>query len=472
MSTLEERNDHDSVEYKTKMSQLNKYINGLAAAPAQRTKEWYAIKSKTIGGSEVATVLGINPFRSLKQLIAEKCGIGGFSGNTATRWGCLFEKVTEQFTEIVLLMSDNIKEAGSIEGVIERQRYSPDGIGVVQLVCSDGTTAYFTILFEFKSPLRSLPTGSVPKYYSPQIQTGLLNIPLCDTSIFVNNCYRKCSLKNLDFTSTYDVKFHSGDIKKRKNGLSKLTPLACGLICFYQTQDSYDKHSDYLDGSDEPDSPSIDNKYDEFCNIMDDRAANGSAYSVYYEDIDVELLYNSKVEPIDFGEASEKMLDRALKLYEDKRIAAVYFPLITNNAEINKMKFTITHNLEREESSVNPKKLGKQYLNRFLDKCSDNEWVPVGYLPWKLMISNIIIEDAKEDWLETIEEPVNNALAKIDKILAKVDEKTSIEDAYFGEFNELEGATEEFLESIANEGMDMSGAIVGDIELDDLRLSR
>lgn len=200
---------------------LDSFIKGNLNAPAQKSARWKLIKEITIGGSEVSTVLGLNPYKKVHSLIAEKTGLADveFKGNIATRWGNLFESVTRDYTVLVLQMeSDNgdcpIQETGSLEGVVERQRYSPDGIGIVKLSTGQGNQDYFLVLFEFKAPLRSVPDMRVPKHYMPQIQTGLVSIPIAETGLFVNNMYRKCALKDLNFGMEYDHRFHDGDKRR------------------------------------------------------------------------------------------------------------------------------------------------------------------------------------------------------------------------------------------------------------------
>ena len=423
----------DSIEstYDIKKKELDDYINSLKKAPAQKSKEWYAIKQLTIGGSEIATVLGVNPYKKVKELIAEKIGIGyKFEGNAATRWGNLFEYITKKWGEIILKMQDSIKETGSIEGVIERQRYSPDGLGVVKLVCEDGTYEYFFVLFEFKAPLRTLPSKSIPKHYIPQIQTGLLNIPIADLGIFINNCYRKCKLSDLQFNSSYDVNYHDGDAKKLKYGMTKVDPYACGVICFYQTLEDYHKLYDHLGyGSDSDDDI---NNTDNTNNVLDSFNSlyavehnkydkNSSLENRYYVDGDIELLLNTRDDPIDLGEASGYLLDRVLELYDNKRLSVIYYPIIVNSRVVNDMKFVKTHNLERTEKKIDPNRLANIYINRFIDKCKNDDLSTVGYLPWKLMRSDIIIEEKDEKWLDKIETPVNETLTIMDKILKSKD---------------------------------------------------
>lgn len=395
-------------------NKIKQYIAEKTSGPLQKSKEWYLIKQKTIGGSEVATILGINPFKSAKALIAEKAGVGGFefNGNINTRWGNLFEILTKRWTELVLCMKEDIIETGSIEGVIERQRYSPDGLGVVKLMTENNIYDYFIVLFEFKSPLRSIPDGKIPKYYIPQIQTGMLTIPLVETSIFVNNCYRKCALKDIGFSNVYDKLFHDGDIKKIRKR-DTINVLGCGIIGFYQSREDYNNIVKLLGYNEDNSDSELD--FDENFN----QALDCNTNIVDTSSIDIDLLFNSYQEPIDYGQVSSNVWDRVLLLWENKKIHAVYYPIIPNIPYLSNLPFLSTH---RKATNIlgfegNPKKAIKLHYNCFMDKCEEEDLIPVGYLPWKLIKSDILCEDRDENWKNIIEAPIKDALSKIDKIL-------------------------------------------------------
>lgn len=407
------------------VKKINKFIRDNSGAPAQRSAEWYLLKQKTIGGSEVATVLGLNPFKKPQGLIAEKIGLPGtaFNGNIATRWGNLFETVTKDYTAKLLKMTTTIKETGSIEGVVERQRYSPDGLGVVKLKTGEGTYDYFIVLFEFKAPFRSIPDGKVPKQYLPQVLTGMLTIDIVETGIFVNNCYRKCALPDINFDVSYDTVFHDGDLTKRltkKQAINKV--YAVGMICFYQTKadaDNYVKYCGYADSDDDSDNE---------CN-SDTKNINGSDStnkrdstnkpSINYttSEYDIDLLLNSVEKPIDFGATKYNIINRVLELHDEKRIHAVYIPMVFNNEVINDMDFAQVHGIKHSDNIPNPKKQLKQQYNLFLADCDEKNWVPVGYLPWKLVKTDVISVDSDDNWQEVIEEPIRSTLEVIDNLM-------------------------------------------------------
>lgn len=60
-------------------------------------EEWLALRSKYIGGSDAAAVVGLNPFSSPYALWAEKTGrMPGFEGNLATEVGTYLEEFVAQ----------------------------------------------------------------------------------------------------------------------------------------------------------------------------------------------------------------------------------------------------------------------------------------------------------------------------------------------------------------------------------------
>lgn len=413
---------------------VNTFVQSVGSSPAQKSIEWYLLKSKTIGGSEVAAVLGLNPYRKVKSLIAEKVGIleQSFNGNIATRWGTIFESVTREWTQKVLLMNECIQETGSLKGAIEGQRYSPDGLGVVQLINSNDELDYYIVLFEFKSPLRSLPDGKIPKHYRPQIQTGMMTIPLVELSIFVNNCYRKCPLKDINFTMVYDLNFHDGDVTKKRTKKQKFDAvLACGVICFSQTKKNYDlalKLCGYNSDSDS-DSDSESN----FNEILDDsNATSGGLPSSNYSntEYDMDILMGSRESILDFGVARSRMLDRLFELCDEKRIDITYYPMILNQAAINDLEFIQIHQKTKDPATVYPRRIIKTQIDQFASHCDDNECFPIGYLPWKLLKSDLISEAPDLNWKEHIEAPVLDTLQKIDEIMSCSDPKAKYLEFY------------------------------------------
>lgn len=135
----------------------------------QRTPEWYSARQNMLTASDVATVLGVNPYEKYDALVDRKSyGSNTFNGNAATAHGqkhedtarLLFGKLYGLETwEVGLFRHTEIKWLGG----------SPDGIA------SDGS------LLEIKCPMKREIKHEIPVYYYPQVQLcmEILKIPKC-----------------------------------------------------------------------------------------------------------------------------------------------------------------------------------------------------------------------------------------------------------------------------------------------------
>lgn len=58
----------------------------------QRSEVWYRVRKRIVTASEVATVIGQNPFQKAETLVLEKVGLSpSFQGNEATAHGQKYE---------------------------------------------------------------------------------------------------------------------------------------------------------------------------------------------------------------------------------------------------------------------------------------------------------------------------------------------------------------------------------------------
>ena len=396
---LERKNFLAPAFYDKKSKILKDYITSIGQLE-QKSTEWLNIRKTTIGGSEIGTLLGLNPYSNLRQLVAQKIGINEFRGNLATRWGCLFEDITRRWSQLVCGCKEDIIEIGGIEGIHARQRYSPDGLGIIPLKCETVirlpfnknneqkeenrkkifTREYFIALFEYKSPLRSMPNGKIPKHYYPQVQTGLLNVGVSEVGVFVNNCYRACSLQDLrNSASYYSKSLHSA--KEVYEVDHKV--LAHGIILFFVKKGEY----------------------------------------VPIYDI------------IDYGARDVDTLSKLLYYYEKKTVIAYYAPI----------SYISSDNIPYcREQGVEYPAFYADYHD-IIDCAKKNENRFIGYLPWKLLVSDIILVSAQKNWRSIIEGPVNNALNIMDRIYA-ADNK---EEAYRREFSCIV-PIDKILEEISN----------------------
>jgi hypothetical protein len=422
-----------SIHKNHKTNILNKLIvNNQDLAP-QGSPEWLALRVYNIGGSEMSTITGENCFSSIDKLVAQKIGFSHFGGNMATRWGNLFEFVTQQITEIIFDISDGIHETGSLEGAVPNQRYSPDGLAVIKMKCidiNDGQTVktdeYCIVLFEFKSPLYSIPTGSIPKYYLPQVKTGLCSIPITDFAIFISNMFRKCSFSELGLSTDYDVDFHNRDAKRK---FIPTKPLAFGMILFYQTKQQqiefYKKYNHLItynpdDNNFNYDSDDSDGDAE---NVFGSLEANTTKsiptfVPTYTENVElykyIHRTYADSNNPIrDFGKSYYRDFNDILQLFDDKYLSVKYcVPHILGAYNTNAFLSAQgkTPGVDDYSQTI------KDYKNIIKSGVVETGDPIIGYLPWKMMKSDIVYEPRDSMYVKNQSAKIQETIQIIQKI--------------------------------------------------------
>jgi hypothetical protein len=199
-----------------------RYYCGL---PKQRTDEWREQRKSVVGGSEITKLMhnGVHTLLRQKRY--------GFAGNTATRWGTLFEPVA---CDIVKRISgaDICLEMGSIPGIWDDSgkpimMYSPDRVMIMtrdQLMkliyypnnCIKNNPekvkrfmkklpekASYIVLIEIKCPYSRTLGDRVFREYVHQPNSGMMCIPICDCYIYVE-CKFKRGLAGVDYCGTID----------------------------------------------------------------------------------------------------------------------------------------------------------------------------------------------------------------------------------------------------------------------------
>jgi hypothetical protein len=208
-----------------KLKQLNAFFEKYKYLPCQNSKQWLEERKFFIGGSEMGTIAGTNPYKDILGLIKGHLGIEVFSGNINTYWGSILEDYTVQILETK--WNCDIKETGSLPGVIPEQKYSPDGLVYLEFLDQ-------IVLLEIKNAIRRVANGKVPAPYKSQIYTGLDTIPIADRALFIDSMFRRCSLVNYNFTNVHDTAVHP---KKPVDD-----PILLCAIFIYE-----DKYSGYYD---------------------------------------------------------------------------------------------------------------------------------------------------------------------------------------------------------------------------------
>jgi hypothetical protein len=406
-----------------KISILQKLIGKNQHLAPQGSKEWLDMRVFNIGGSEMATITGDNGFSTMEQLVAQKVGLRNFNGNRATRWGKLFENITNDLTKIMLEIDSDmgIFETGSLEGAVDHQRYSPDGLAVVKLKCSVTindeeieTEEYCIVLFEYKSPFSSIPTKNIPKYYLPQVKTGLCSIPITDLAIFVNNMYRKCPLGMFDFTEQYDIKFHDGDEKKK---VKPTKPMAMGIIMFYQTEDQRIRFKDTYTNKIAIDSEEVEQDPDdsdgsedpgEFYQNLED---SKSSYESNANNIYSRIFYHNDL--IDFGESCGYDFELMLQLYDDGLISTKFYEPCVFRSEYHRIPFLVAQGKSQIDSRSTYDMIQDQKSNIQTFKDSTVLEIPIGYLPWKMFKSSMIYQERDDTYVQRYNEKIQEVIQTI-----------------------------------------------------------
>jgi hypothetical protein len=258
---------------------LNKYISSIDNVLIQRSLDWEKAKRFTVGGSSAKDFFDAKS--PPKTIIAEKLGIvTGFSGNHYTHWGNLFEPVIETYIAQDLkceVLASNRYIRGSLDGT----SYSPDGLTVLYL-----NDKWQITLLEFKCPFSRVPTGIIPKQYTPQLLFGLDLIRLPTVGLYAEAVFRVSTWDDLSFDNDKYVVYE----KQTLPCGAKIS--AIGFVCFLLSES---------------------NK--RFCDeLLDHHGAFGNASNDY--------------EFSDLGRSSEVMFKRVLQAFDAGVITAYYGSVI------------------------------------------------------------------------------------------------------------------------------------------------
>ena len=180
----------------------------------QGTDAWLNQRKGKLTSSDVATALGINPYKKPVELLLEKCGAGRtFEGNESTLHGHKYEseaikkyemlmgKENHTFGMISFADLDPIRATRETSRKYINQKYhflggSPDGIAIDKIVTDQSVLTQV----EIKCPLRrKIKHGQIPEYYVPQIQMNMfiLDLEVTDFSEYIPNTLGKNTELNI-----------------------------------------------------------------------------------------------------------------------------------------------------------------------------------------------------------------------------------------------------------------------------------
>ena len=205
--------------------QLIGHVNLHQGGHVQGSAAWLLARGTMFGGSEIAALMGKDPYKTKMDLIARKIGLDtGGSVGVACWWGTLFEPVSERVVELdcgttIYGASIHVRWAD-----LPYHGNSPDGYCTLILEYSDGRwqichdlddaalenrfTVPLPVLVELKAPYRRLPTTSPPSHYVPQVWSGIAMSPPTLAGLFVDIVYRVCTLAELGDSADYATEYH------------------------------------------------------------------------------------------------------------------------------------------------------------------------------------------------------------------------------------------------------------------------
>ena len=413
-----------SIREKALKSFLDKYKH----TAEQGTQEWLNARRFRIGGSEISTILGKNPYSNEKKLIKQHVGLDSFKGYPATWFGTMMEPILTDF--INNHFNCTIYETGAIN-TDKNLGYSPDGLAIIhknKLTILDNEhhdhikkTSKFKdnhddedliILFEFKCPYKRVPhLTEVPEYYLPQPLLGMEIINICEIGIFIEAIYRFCSFDDLQYNNKYNTRYHNDKELFTDN------PIYYGFILV-----TY--NIDILDNNDEGD----------FLDQLE--STNQSIRDIenyLYRNNDINININNKIIK-DLGKLQNTwLLNQIIEHIIQRKQFNYHFLSHDINHKFDKDIF------QKDELIKNVYNYGIRYsakneINKIINNLPENEKI-IGVLPYKLF--NLYIKPVNKQ-VNFITDKVQQDVDKVINIIKEccdgnktIDEKEEIIDTYY-----------------------------------------
>lgn len=253
----------DHPEYSEKLQRVHEYISSFTNTTEQGGAAWKFMRAAnfvdgqliaTVGGSEMATVIGKNPYRTVDDMIVEKVqffttGVAADRDDAQmllrTEWGHICEPYSRQFI-CDLYDCDFYEIAASIVHVSEpRVRYSPDGVGVIRIQDAGNPSVpdrCMIALLELKNPYDRIAKTEIPKYYDPQVCTGMDVIAMTEIGVYAECNFRCQSLREFG-KPVYNARIHFKSSINGKKGAARFENLQvhCSALAFFAVPLAGDK---------------------------------------------------------------------------------------------------------------------------------------------------------------------------------------------------------------------------------------
>lgn len=321
----------------------------------QHSAKWLATKRFTIGGSSIATVMGLNAFQTLRDMLLTRLGVKKFATDIKPQWGNMLEEVIKREIEHMYQCTVHGEDL-YLPGHIYGTSYSPDGFAII-----DGNM----VLLEFKCPYSRIPSREPPKYYVPQVKMGLELIPQATHGIYAEAVYRRCSWDQLGPNGNFDTTLVEKPAKP-------IIPISYGFVGFYTTADIVHRTAaDIAAGRySYPAPPQPRQSYD-IAEYDDDDLAAAQIVQQYTDPLQIPGFVSEYGEFVsqsnDLGESSPPLMRVLMHALDTGRLRAYYSETLR---EANPQRANIALNRE----------LAK--YNEFIDEAGH---INYGILPWKLL---------------------------------------------------------------------------------------
>lgn len=135
----------------------------------QKSEAWLKLRGNMLTASDIASVIGINPYETPEDVMYKKCGFKKRGDFSATEHGNRYESEARDI--YCAKYGETVHEIGLVpHPVYTWLGGSPDGITESEK------------LIEIKCPVSRKITPEVPKYYIPQVQLlmEILDLETCD----------------------------------------------------------------------------------------------------------------------------------------------------------------------------------------------------------------------------------------------------------------------------------------------------
>ncbi|WAN63676.1 Putative phage-type endonuclease [Candidatus Phytoplasma rubi] len=199
----------------------------------QRTKLWYQHRKKYINASEIASITGLDPFRSMKQLVHDKLFGTTFTVNQYTLHGQKMEPIARQF----FMQKTNLtfEDAIFVDDDCQQFSASLDGYNEQHQVVLEIKCPFVNENKEVSSTWTSFLTNpqieNIPQYYWAQVQ-----------------CQLYCSQANFAYFLVYfdDKNFHVVRIYKDKTFIIKMIQDSQKYLAFFTKAEEELEKTTYL----------------------------------------------------------------------------------------------------------------------------------------------------------------------------------------------------------------------------------